>query len=359
VEAINPYDHYVRVSEGTVLRYADFITDEQLEEESEDSGLVLAYGSEDSAYESMEESEPKLIAEQKPVKEPDKEKQEDKSHAFHMDDSKMVTDPKPYEEQLSTLLEEKHSDVFAKHERDYAYSAPILLVKKKEPGKFHFVTDFRKVNAATQKVVYPLPRIEDALHRLKDPKFFTSIDLVKGFWQVPIAKEDRHIYTFSTGSVHVQYNVMLMRAKNSTSSLQALMALQLRGLPVEHVISFLDGILVASNTMEDLLQHLDKVLAVLGRANLKLHPGKCAMPRDSVLCLGHLLDRFGIRPDPSNLKVVNWPMPRNVKEIRFSGSHELLLPIHQRLCEGGQTYDRPHFQVQSVGLGHVEREHGV
>jgi len=368
VEAINPYDHYVRVPEGTVLGYADFITDEQLEEESEDSGLVLAYGSEDSAYESAEESEPKLVAEQKPAKEPDKEKQEGKSYAFHIDYSKMATDAKPYEEQLRTLLEEKHSDVFAKHERDYglttltqhharlidktpfaappyrttpegqkeidrqvnemladgllshstsAYSAPILLVKKKEPGKFRFVTDFRKVNSATQKVVYPLPRIEDALHRLKDPKFFTSIDLVKGFWQVPIAEEDRHIYAFSTGAAHVQYNVMPMGAKNSTSTLQALMALLLRGLPVEHVVSFLDDILVASNTMEDHLQHLDKVLAALGRANLKLHPGKCAVARDSALCLGHLLDRFGIRPDPSNLKkVVNWPTPRNVKEVR-------------------------------------------
>ena len=191
------------------------------------------------------------------------------------------------------------------------------MVRKKEPGKWRFVTDFRKVNAATQKVIYPLPRIEDALQRLKNPKFFTSLDLVKGFWQVPIAKEDRHIYAFSTGSAHVHYNVMPMGAKNSTSTLQALMALLLRGLPAEHVVCFLDDILVASPTIEEHIVHLDKVLTALGRANLKLHPTKCAIARAETTCLGHLLNRDGIKPDPHNLaKVVKWPVPKNVKDVR-------------------------------------------
>ena len=404
VEAINPFEHPIKIPEGTALGYAEFVTDEEIEGRSEYAGMDIDYCSEDSAYESMSEAEANSETEEsafngcssegdcdreaplaeevqtmsaaeasaKPAGEsitaPFVDPGERQQYAWKVDYTKMAPEAKEQEEAIRHLFEVKHEKVMAKHERDYGctnltkhharlidktpiatrrfrcspdeqkridkqvdemladgllshstspYSAPILLVAKKEPGKFRFVTDFRKVNAATQKVVYPLPKIEDALHRLENPRFFTSMDLVKGFWQVPIAEEDRHIYAFSTGSAHVEYNVMPMGAKNSTSTLQALMGLLLRGLPAEHVIAFLDDILVASPTVEEHMDHLDKVLTALGRANLKLHPGKCAVARESATCLGHLLTRQGIQPDPHNLaKVVKWPIPSNVKEVR-------------------------------------------
>ena len=417
VEMINPFEHSVKVPEGTVLGFAEFITDKHLEEVSEYAGMDVQYGGDDSAYESMGDTEveseddeeafdaagcksaatkeAKAAAEAKKTSHPpdgsglEPPASEPKPKSWNIDFSKMAAEAKEREEDFRHLFEVKHADVMAKHDRDYgrttltqhharlidktpfatppyraspdmqkiidkqvnemladgllshstsAYSAPILLVKKKEPGQYRFVTDFRKVNAATQKVIYPLPRIEDALHRLKNPKFFTSVDLVKGFWQVPIAEEDRHIYAFSTGSAHVEYNVMPMGAKNSTSTLQALMALLLRGLPAEHVVSFLDDILVASSTVEEHLDHLDKVLTALGRANLKLHPRKCAVARDSATCLGHLLDRNGIRPDPHNLaKVTSWPTPTTVKGVRgflgLTGYYRQFLKDYSKVAE--------------------------
>ena len=62
------------------------------------------------------------------------------------------------------------------------FAAPIFLNKKK-CGGWRFLTDFRKVNERCEKVVYPLPRIEDSIQRLENPKYFTSLDLTKGFWQ--------------------------------------------------------------------------------------------------------------------------------------------------------------------------------
>ena len=402
VEAMNPFEHPIKISEGTVLGFAEFFTDQELEGISEYAGMDVKYDSEDSAYESMDETDagseseaeschaerdfeeeviigaaagpnepqktgpaggkPTSPPSEPPKGAPAKEKE------WCVDYSKMAAEAKPYEAEIRHLFEVKHANVLASHERDYgctnltkhharlidktpiatapyrtspdmqevidkqvnemladglvshstsAYSAPILMVRKKEPGKWRFVTDFRKVNAATQKVIYPLPRIEDALQRLKNPQFFSSLDLVKGFWQVPIAEEDRHVYAFSTGNAHVEYNVMPMGAKNSTSTLQALMQLLMRGLPAEHVVCFLDDILIASPTIEEHIAHLDKVLTALGRANLKLHPKKCVVARDSAACLGHLLNREGIQPDPYNLeKVVKWPTPKNVKEVR-------------------------------------------
>ena len=151
------------------------------------------------------------------------------------------------------------------------WSAPILLAKKK-CGGWRFLTDFRKVNDACDKVVYPLPRIEDSIQKLENPRFFSSMDLTKGFWQIPVHPKDRKYFAFSTESLHLEYLVAPMGAKNSPGYLSALMQLVLRGLPIQHVISYLDDILVADTNMEEHLKHLDLVLSALAKAGLKLNP---------------------------------------------------------------------------------------
>ena len=283
------------------------------------------------------------------------------------DYSTVAHDAKPHLGELRTLIEEKHADTFTSSDRDRGitdilyheahikpgppiavppyrttpllqkemdkqvhemiadglvshstspYSAPVLMVKKKN-GEYRLVTDFRKLNARCERTVYPLPRIEDSLQKLKDPKFFSTMDLQKGFWQVPIAESDRKFFAFSTGSMHVEYNVMPMGALNSSATMQALMSLILRGLPPEHIVCFLDDILVASSTMEEHLRHLDLVLSAIGRAGLKLNAKKCLFAQESVTCLGHLLSREGIGPDPANLdKIRKWKPPRNKTEVR-------------------------------------------
>ena len=110
---------------------------------------------------------------------------------------------------------------------------------------------------------------------------------------------------------------MPMGALNSSATMQALMSLILRGLPPEHIICFLDDILVASSTMEEHLEHLDLVLGALGRAGLKLNPKKCLFAQASVTCLGHRLSRDGIGPDPANLdKIRKWKPPQDRTQVR-------------------------------------------
>ena len=79
------------------------------------------------------------------------------------------------------------------------------------------------------------------------------------------------------------------------------MQLVLRGLSPQHVISYLDDILVTSNNMEDHMFYLDQVLSAVERAGLKLNPAKCNIAQDSVVCLGHRLSKDGMSPDPANV----------------------------------------------------------
>ena len=77
------------------------------------------------------------------------------------------------------------------------WASPIILVKKKD-GTDRFVVDFRRLNSVTRKDSYPLPRIGDALDALNGTKYFSSIDLMSGFWQVEMEPESREHTAFIT-----------------------------------------------------------------------------------------------------------------------------------------------------------------
>lgn len=57
-------------------------------------------------------------------------------------------------------------------------------------------TDYRKVNSVTVPDSYPLPRMEDCLDNLGSAKFVTKLDLLKGYWQVPLTARAAEISAF-------------------------------------------------------------------------------------------------------------------------------------------------------------------
>ncbi len=75
------------------------------------------------------------------------------------------------------------------------WCSPIFLVRKKD-GTIRFCVDYRKLNDATHKDAYPLPRIDDILEALRGAKYFCSIDLASGYWQMNVAEKDREKTAF-------------------------------------------------------------------------------------------------------------------------------------------------------------------
>ena len=77
------------------------------------------------------------------------------------------------------------------------WAAPIVLVEKKD-GSLLLCIDYRRLNSLSKADAYPMPRIEELIDGLGKAKYLSTLDLAKGYWQVPVAEEDQLKTAFTT-----------------------------------------------------------------------------------------------------------------------------------------------------------------
>ena len=196
-------------------------------------------------------------------------------------------------------------------------SAPVVVTKK--DGTARFCVDFRKLNSITKADSYPLPRFDDCIDSLHGKKFFCTLDLQSGYWQVPLkSTEDKEKTAFLTKQGLFQFNVLPFGLCNAPATFERLMERVLRGLQWERCLLYLDDVLVFGATFKETIANLDRVLARFQSSNLKVKPSKCSLLQSSVEYFGHIISDSGIHPLTSKLESVQaWPSLATVPRQRL------------------------------------------
>jgi hypothetical protein len=197
------------------------------------------------------------------------------------------------------------------------YASPVLFVRK-PGGGLRFCVDYRKLNALTKKDRYPLPLIEETLAQITGAKILSKIDIRHAFNRIRMAtEEDEDLTTFKTRFGSYKYKVLPFGLCNGPATFQHYMNDVLWEGLNEYLSVYMDDILVYSQSREEHIIHVQRVLDKLIEAGLQADLAKCEFFVKETKFLGLVVGVNGIRMDPAKIQaIVNWAAPTNVHEVR-------------------------------------------
>lgn len=226
------------------------------------------------------------------------------------------------------------------------YASPVVIVTKKD-GSLRLCIDYRRLNSCSTRDAFPRPRIEEALEALGQAKFFSTLDLTSGHWQVEVAEHDKHKTAFSTPMGLFEANRMPFGLQNAPSTFQRLMTCCFGDLNFTHLLIYLDDLIIFSKTFDEHSESLQLVFDRLQKHGLKLKPSKCQLMRKEVQYLGHLVSVEGVQTDPDKIsRVKGWVWPTNRKEVlQFLG----FAGYYRRYVSGYSVLAAPLYGLTSGG----------
>ena len=201
-------------------------------------------------------------------------------------------------------------------ESDSPWSFPLVLAQKPD-GTTRVCVDYRALNQVTKKDAHPIPRIDESLIRFFGMRYFSSIDLRSGYWQIALSEMARAKTAFSSRYGHYHWNVLPFGLSNAPGAFQRRINKILCRYIDKFCIVYMDDILIFSATEEEHERHVRTILKALDRAGMILNLDKCTFFTNEIRFLSHVIDANGSRPDPRNVeKILNWPTPTNITEVR-------------------------------------------
>ena len=163
-----------------------------------------------------------------------------------------------------------------------------------------FCVDYHQLNRVTKLDVFPLSHIDDTSDLLSGAKYFTTLDLAFGYWQVCVDQASREKTAFITHSGLYEFKKMHMPfgLVNAPAKFQRLMEVVLNGLARDGYMMYLDDVWIVGRKFEENNDNLAKVFQRLRSAGITLKPKKCKFAQLQVTYLGHVVSAEGVQTDP-------------------------------------------------------------
>jgi hypothetical protein len=245
----------------------------------------------------------------------------------------------------------------AKHRRiqtsNSNFGAPVFYVKQK--GKLRLVIDYRGVNQNTVKVMATIPNIQELFDRLTKAKYFTKFDLASGYHQIRIRESDTHKTAFKTKYGLFEWTVMPFGLCNAPATFQSMVNAIFSDMIDHFLIVYLDDILVYSETMEEHLEHIEKVLQRLQDNQLHCRVTKCEFLKQELEYLGYYIKEQHVSILPSRVQSIqDFEIPKSWTDLRsfcglantihrFVAHHAHILAPLTELFKGHNKQNSPPF----------------
>ena len=220
------------------------------------------------------------------------------------------------------------------------WNLPLTVAPKKDllgqKTAVRVCLDPRAINSILPDDNYPIPRISDLFEKLQGFVLASSLDLRESYTQLLVHEEDQEKLSFTWNSVRYTWQGAPYGLKFLTSHFQRVMTSVLSDC-LPFCIIFVDDVVVFSSTIQQHIEHLNRVMQALNNANLRLNIDKCRFGCTQLPILGHIVSGTQIQPDPDKISSFhNLPIPETGKQIEsFLGLANYLrdyIPMYSKIA---------------------------
>lgn len=267
------------------------------------------------------------------------------------------------------------ADCIVKCERAEWY-CPTIVISDNNGQPKRLVTDLREINKQCVDLQWIMPDIDVELLKVTNMKYFTIIDLAKGYWQYPLSERSGRYLAFATHDAIYRYKRLPQGFKNSVFLFQALISSIIRELDLDNqVIVWIDDLLISTETIEENINILTLILDRFKHLNIRINWEKSRFFQCEIKYLGRDISDKGITFDRDKMSTMSGlPNPKTANELQnFINScgfmrcvipsySEVSLPLHNLLerafkeCGGKRTKKSVmHFNIESMWSEECEK----
>lgn len=145
-----------------------------------------------------------------------------------------------------------------------------------QEDKKRLVVNYKALNTYTLADCFPLPRIDHALSLLQGARYISTLDANKGFHQLCLNENSIEPTAFSTHHGLWEWTRVPMGIRNAPPFFQRVVNEMFeKEIKEGWLIAYIDDLIIFSNSYEEHIEHLSRVLRICKEANFTLSPKKC------------------------------------------------------------------------------------
>lgn len=202
--------------------------------------------------------------------------------------------------------------------------AIVMARRPNAPGKYRLCVDLVEGNSNTVPAPYAIPEVQQALDRLSGKALYSTFDFSSWFHQFEIAEEDRDKVAFIVPGDNLtppqiyRYKRVAFGLMNATYFCQRQLQEALEAWPgCEGIFPFVDDIVIATDTLEEMLIKLDSFMKFCASHNIRLKKEKTELATTAVKHVGFIISKEGQSLDPARVdSLLSIGAPKNLLGLK-------------------------------------------